>query len=106
MNGTRRKIHEERFIRGEGLAGAYPLDGFFRKILGQMVRWVVMGRLDGIGIVDEAWFILGCFSSKKAIKVVKSQSCWPVVERSDFSEFKSLVCYATYQMRPYCNRRD
>ncbi|MBA7671368.1 hypothetical protein ES703_79524 [subsurface metagenome] len=80
MNRAGRKIQKKRFAGLDGVAGPHPLDGFFGHILGQMILGV-MGRLDGIGILEQHGFVLGGFTGQKSIKIIKSQSRRVTVER-------------------------
>ncbi len=83
MNGTRCKVHEERFVRIEGFTGSNPLNGFVSQILSQVVLGVVW-RFNWVGVFKQYGFILWCFSCQKTIKVVKSHSCWIAVEGTKF----------------------
>ena len=57
MNRTRGKIDQEGLVRVKGAREAYPVNGFLSQILGQVIIGV-MRRLDRIGVLEQAGFIL------------------------------------------------
>src|SRR5690554_5188265 len=88
MRGTRCKIQEERFVRCKRPLLADPVTCFLCEILAQVISlfWCLVG-INGVCAFDKAWVELACFTSNKAVKVLKSTVCRPAIKGAHGAPF-------------------
>ena len=74
MNGTRRPPHQKGAIRFHGTMPAHPFNRLVGHVLREVVVFVVgyVRRRNGVIVLPQRGFPLGCFTRDKAIEIVKA----------------------------------
>ena len=98
MHGTRRPVHQERFVRCIRLAIVQPGQRLIDHVFGQVIFFVVRW-FDVVVVFDQARFPLRRFAGKEAIEVIEAIAGWPAIFRAD------RCCFGGGRVVPLAERR-
>ena len=81
VDGTGCPIHDEGFVGRVGLTVVEPGERLIGHVHGEVV-FLVMRRLDGVEVFDEAWLPLRGLPGEEAVEVIEAVAGRPAVHRT------------------------
>mmetsp|Transcript_24964 Transcript_24964/g.51328 ORF Transcript_24964/g.51328 Transcript_24964/m.51328 type:complete len:226 (+) Transcript_24964:1585-2262(+) len=111
MGAPRGEVDEKRPVRGQRPIVADELDGLVSEVFGEMIALLrSIGRLNGVGILEEPRLVLRRLTSQEAVEVAETEACGILVEGPclekivhrgvvPFSEGRSVIAVTSQDLR-------